>query len=122
VAQTCGQALDAGAVTGCGAVNLGCGVQKSCAPCGTGTVCTGNACVACTPKTCADFGNDGCGHSDGCGHTLNCCGNGTSCQGTLCCGAGQVNFGGGCCTPACDPSLETATQTSCGQVIFCGKN
>lgn len=118
--STCAEAQDAGLVTGCAPVNLNCGVQKSCQPCAAGHVCTANACVACTPKTCTDFGNTGCGHSDGCGNTLNCCPNDTTCQGgSICCAEGQVDYNGSCCTPACDPTQPWGTQISCGEVIYC---
>ncbi|HLK39636.1 MAG TPA: hypothetical protein VKU41_22930, partial [Polyangiaceae bacterium] len=117
--RTCGEALEAGAASGCGEVDLGCGVKKSCAPCVMGEVCVQSACAACTPKTCADFGGAGCGHSDGCGHTLDCCGAGTSCQGTICCLPGEVAYNGTCCLPGCDLDLPPGPQNSCGQVILC---
>jgi hypothetical protein len=116
---TCAEALEGGLASGCGAVDLGCGIKKPCRPCGTGEVCVNSACQTCTPKTCADFGNASCGHSDGCGMQLNCCPSGTTCQGSICCAAGEVNYGGGCCLPACDLDLPPGTQYSCGQVLFC---
>ncbi len=116
--STCAAAMDAGLVTGCQPIALGCGIQKSCAPCAGNEICQGDVCTACVPKTCANF-SGGCGHSDGCGNTLNCCGAGASCQGGLCCGANQVNYNGGCCQPACDPSQPAGPQMSCGQVLYC---
>jgi hypothetical protein len=71
--QTCADAVDAGIVTGCAPVDLGCGVKQACLQCASGEACKNDQCVACVPKTCADFGDTGCGHSDGCGKTLNCC-------------------------------------------------
>jgi hypothetical protein len=141
---TCAAAQDAGLVTGCGQVDLGCGTHKSCSPCPTGESCEGNLCVACVPKTCADYNHMGCGHSDGCTTaTLDCCTGGTTCQGTICCpkgevnvmglccppgeinangvccGAGQVNYAGTCCQPTCDASLPPGPQNSCGVTIYC---
>jgi hypothetical protein len=115
--QTCATVADAG--TGCNPVDLGCGVKKSCNACPTGQICTNDTCVVCVPKTCADFGDAGCGHSDGCGKTFSCCGAGTTCQSSLCCPEGQVNYNNSCCQPACDPTQASGPQTSCGQVIFC---
>lgn len=118
--STCGEAQDAGMVTGCAPINVGCGVQKSCAPCQEGQVCTNNQCVACVPKTCADFGDAGCGHSNGCGNTLDCCSGGLTCQGgSVCCPPGQVAYNGSCCEPSCDPTQPAGSQISCGQVIYC---
>jgi hypothetical protein len=117
---TCAAVADAGLVHGCAAVDLGCGVKKSCQSCPTGETCVNGACAVCTPKTCADFGSVGCGHSDGCGGTLNCCGPQEACQGTLCCGDGEVNYNGSCCLPMCDTTQPTGPQISCGQTIFCG--
>ncbi|HEY4012997.1 MAG TPA: hypothetical protein VGM06_06650 [Polyangiaceae bacterium] len=117
--RTCAEALDAGTVTGCAPMDLGCGVTTACIQCGAGEVCSNDTCVSCTPKTCADFGNAGCGHANGCGGTLNCCAAGTACTGGLCCGAGEVAYNGSCCAPECDPSQPPGSQVSCGQVIFC---
>jgi hypothetical protein len=141
---TCAEAQDAGLVTGCGPVGVGCGAQKSCAPCAANQTCVKNACVNCTAKTCADFGNTGCGHADPCtGTTLDCCPTGTTCQGTICCPpgetaqgticcptgevnangiccpAGQVNYQGTCCLPKCDTSLPPGPQITCGLTIYC---
>jgi hypothetical protein len=116
---SCAELLDAGLVTGCNPVDLGCGVKKACMTCPSGEICTNDQCVACVSKTCADFGNAGCGHSDGCGHTLNCCAAGLACTGGLCCRAGEVAYNGSCCAPACDPSQPPGSQVSCGQVLFC---
>jgi hypothetical protein len=96
-------------------------------------VCTTNACTPCVPKTCASYGDAGCGHAVGCGstQTLNCCAAGTTCLGTICCppglvneggiccSLGQVNYGGTCCTPQCDPAQPPGGQVSCGVTIFC---
>jgi hypothetical protein len=117
--MTCAGAEDAGLVSGCGPVNLGCGVKKSCQPCGTGQTCMNGACQVCTPKTCGDFGNGGCGHSDGCGKMLDCCGAQTACQGSICCSDGEVNYNGSCCLPACDSTQPPGAQSSCGQTIIC---
>ncbi len=117
--MTCGEALDGGLVSGCSPVDLGCGVKKSCQPCGTGEICVNNACQACVPKTCADFGDAGCGHADGCGKSLNCCAQGTTCQGSLCCLPGEVSYNGSCCLPGCDLDQPPGPQVSCGQVIVC---
>lgn len=118
--STCAEAQDAGLVSGCAQVNLGCNVEKSCAPCEEGQICTDNQCVACIPKTCADFGDAGCGHSNGCGNTLDCCSGGLSCQGgSLCCPSGQVAYNGSCCQPSCDPTQPAGSQISCGEVIYC---
>jgi hypothetical protein len=116
---TCGAALDSGVVPGCTPVDLGCGVKKSCKPCGAGEVCVNDVCQTCTPKTCADFGNTGCGHADGCGHSLDCCGTGTTCQSGICCAPGEVDYNGSCCLPGCDLDLSPGPQLSCGQVILC---
>jgi hypothetical protein len=142
---TCGDAEDAGLVTGCGLVDLGCGIHKTCAPCPSGENCEGNVCVACVPKKCADFGNKGCGHSDGCtSAVLDCCPSGTTCQGGnlccptgqvdvkgicctpgevnangICCGAGQVNYQGTCCQPMCDTTQPSGPQNTCGVTIYC---
>ena len=117
--MTCPAALDAGLVSGCAPVDLGCGIKKSCDPCPTAEICVNNSCQLCVPKACSDFGNAGCGHSDGCGHTLNCCGAGTACQGTICCAPGEVNYNGSCCLPGCDLDQPSGPQVSCGQVIIC---
>jgi hypothetical protein len=117
--RTCAEELDAGTVTGCAPVDLGCGVTTACIKCPAGEICSNNTCVSCAPKTCADFANAGCGHADGCGGTLNCCTADTACTGGLCCGEGEVAYNGSCCAPACDPSQPPGTQVSCGQVIFC---
>jgi hypothetical protein len=141
---TCAQAQDAGLVTGCGKVPLGCGVAQSCAPCAAGQTCEGNVCINCQAKTCADFGNTGCGHNDGCTSTpLDCCPAGTTCNGTICCPPGQVNangiccpageinaggiccpkgdvnYQGSCCQPKCDTSQPPGPQNSCGITIYC---
>jgi hypothetical protein len=130
--STCAEVIAEGGVTGCGAVSLGCNVTKSCEVCDGGEVCTANACVACVPKTCASYGDAGCGHAIGCGMsgTLNCCAAGTTCMGTLCCPsgeqnangiccpAGEVNFGGACCKPTCDPH-KAGAQESCGVTLYC---
>lgn len=118
--KSCVDLLDAGSITGCAPVDLGCGIQRSCAPCGPGERCMGDLCVACVAKTCADFGNTGCGHDDGCGNKLDCCGAGTSCLGgDLCCPAGDVVYQGTCCLPQCDNSLPAGPQMSCGEVLYC---
>lgn len=131
--STCAQELEAGTVTGCGTVDLGCGVHRQCTGCDGGEVCSVNACVACVPKTCSDYGNTGCGHQVGCGtgQTLDCCAAGTTCMGTICCPAGQtnmngiccpagqVNYNGSCCMPSCDPQLPPGAQVSCGVTIYC---
>ncbi len=117
--RTCAEALDAGAVTGCAAMDLGCGATQACIKCGAGEICTNDVCVSCAPKTCADFGNAGCGHADGCGGTVACCAAGTTCTSGLCCAAGEVAYNGSCCEPACDPSQPPGSQVSCGQVIYC---
>ena len=117
--KTCAMALEGGLVTGCGMVDLGCGIKKPCQPCGAGETCVNSACQVCTPKTCADFGNTGCGHSDGCGKTIDCCGSGLACQGGICCQAGEVNYNGSCCLPGCDQDLPAGPQVSCGQLILC---
>jgi hypothetical protein len=104
---------------GCAPVDLGCGVKKTCYTCASSDFCQNGACVPCVPKTCADFGNMGCGHTDGCGHQLDCCPIETTCQGTLCCPIGQVNYQGTCCQPRCDPNQPLGPQLSCGQVILC---
>ena len=118
--STCADAVDAGLVTGCNAVDLGCGDMHSCQQCMSGEICQGDKCVQCTPKTCADFGNTGCNHNDGCGHQLNCCGTGTECVQNLCCNPGDVVYEGSCCAPQCDPNLPPGPQSSCGIVIYCG--
>jgi hypothetical protein len=117
--RTCADAIDAGEVTGCNPVNLGCGISQSCSRCPTSEVCANDACVACVPKTCADFQNTGCGHSDGCGKTLNCCSSNTTCTNNVCCGEGEIGYNGGCCAPGCDPTQPPGPQVSCGQVIYC---
>jgi hypothetical protein len=117
---TCAGAADAGLVTGCNPVDLGCGVMQSCEQCPPGEVCQNNTCVTCTPKTCADFGNTGCGHDDGCGHRIDCCGTGTTCIQNLCCNPGDVVYEGSCCAPQCDTSQPPGPQVSCGVVIYCG--
>jgi hypothetical protein len=117
--RTCADAIDAGAVPGCAPIDMGCGVKQSCSPCSTGEICTNDQCVACVPKTCADFGNAGCGHSDGCGKTLDCCPAGTACTGNICCSEGLIAYNGSCCAPSCDPAQPAGTQVSCGQVIYC---
>jgi hypothetical protein len=116
--KTCAELLDAGTVTGCTAIDLGCGQSATCAPCPGTETCNANACVACVPKTCANF-DGGCGHSDGCGGTLNCCGDGLSCQSTLCCGAGMVDYNGSCCLPQCNTNQPAGVQVSCGQNLYC---
>ena len=65
--STCAAQIDAGAVTGCTPIDLGCGMTTSCAPCPGGQICQNNTCVACVPKTCADYTNV-CGSAapDGC--------------------------------------------------------
>jgi hypothetical protein len=104
---------------GCAPIDLGCGVKKTCYTCASSDFCQNGSCVPCVPKTCADFGNTGCGHIDGCGHRVDCCPLETTCQGTLCCPIGQVNYQGTCCQPTCDPNLPFGPQVSCGQVILC---
>jgi hypothetical protein len=124
--------MAAGKVTGCNPVDLGCGVQEQCIFCDGGT-CNNNACEPCIPRTCADFGNTGCGHHVGCGSntTLDCCPSGTTCMGGaccapgqtnvngICCAAGQVNYQDTCCTPSCAPGLPPGGQVSCGVTIYC---
>ena len=131
--ETCADAIEAGAVTGCGPVDLGCGVHQACAVCDGGEVCSTNACIPCVQKTCADYGDAGCGHAIGCGNsgTLNCCASGTTCMGSICCPPGQsnangiccppgeVNYGGSCCKPTCDIH-QAGPQVSCGVTLFCG--
>jgi hypothetical protein len=116
---TCAEAIDSGVVTGCDPVDLGCGVRESCAPCKAGMVCQNDKCTPCIPKTCADFGDAGCGHYDGCGKYLDCCPAGLACQGVLCCPYGQVDYNGTCCQPKCDPNLGSGPQFSCGVYIYC---
>jgi hypothetical protein len=132
-------------VTGCGQVDLGCGVHQSCMVCDAGEVCTNNTCGPCVPKTCRDYNDAGCNHAVGCGSTatLNCCASGTTCMGSICCppgqtnsngiccpagetnsngvccGAGQVGYAGSCCTPNCDPGQPPGAQISCGVTIYC---
>jgi hypothetical protein len=101
-------------------VTLGCGLLKSCQSCPAGQSCVKNACVNCVPKTCADFGNAGCGHDDGCTQTpLDCCTAGMTCKGTICCPKGDVNYQGSCCQPQCDPNLPPGPQNTCGLTIYC---
>jgi hypothetical protein len=116
-AKTCAE-VDAGPGD-CTPVDLGCGESQSCSPCEKGEVCTNHKCVTCAPKTCSDFDNAGCGHADGCGKTLDCCPSGTTCQGSVCCGPGEVAYQGSCCLPSCDANLPPGPQNSCGQVIVC---
>jgi hypothetical protein len=72
------------------------------------------------PKTCADFGNTGCGHADGCGGTLDCCGGGTTCMtGGLCCEPGDVVYQGSCCALVCNNGLPPGPQQVCGVTIYC---
>jgi hypothetical protein len=113
--QTCANFPDAG----CTPIDLGCGQKKACYTCQTSDVCQNNACVPCQLKTCADFGNTGCGHADGCGGRVDCCPIETTCQGTICCPIGQVNYQGTCCQPQCDPKGPPGPQVSCGQIILC---
>jgi hypothetical protein len=116
--KTCAEAMDAGLVTSCTPIDLGCGITQTCAPCPGGETCNANACMPCVAKTCADF--DGGCHSDGCNGTLDCCGSGLSCQGSLCCASGMVNYNGSCCLPQCDTSQPAGVQISCGQSLYCG--
>jgi hypothetical protein len=115
--KTCADAMDAGLVTSCTPIDLGCGVSQTCAPCAGGETCNANACTPCVAKTCADF--DGGCHSDGCNGTLDCCGAGLSCQGSLCCGPNMVEYAGSCCLPECDTSQPAGVQVSCGQNLYC---
>ena len=116
--MTCAELTDGGHGD-CAPVSLGCGVTATCAPCGEGKVCSNHECVACNPKSCSDFGSAGCGHPDGCGKTVNCCAEGTTCQGSICCAPGEVAYSGSCCLPSCDPTQPPGPQMSCGQVIVC---
>jgi hypothetical protein len=94
--------------------------MKVCNGCATGQTCVMDRCVTCTPKTCSDFGNAGCGHHDGCGGILNCCGSGTDCVNGLCCQPGDVDYQGSCCKPQCNPNLPPGPQLVCGVEIVCG--
>ncbi len=104
---------------GCAPVDLGCGQKTACYSCPASDFCTNNACMPCQAKTCSDYGNAGCGHEDGCGHKLDCCPLETTCQGTICCPTGQVNYQGTCCQPQCDSSQPPGPQVSCGQIVLC---
>jgi hypothetical protein len=122
--MTCAALLDAGAVGGCNPIDLGCGVRKACINCQNGYECMNNQCTKCTVKTCADYGNMGCGHSDNCGGSLNCCTAGTTCCNGACCTSGEVCYGGGCCQPhGCDPNMPPGPQPDgCGGTIYCPGN
>src|SRR5260370_9318390 len=116
---TCANANDGGPATSCDPVSLGCGITKSCAPCGAGEACSNHKCIACVPKTCADFAAPSFGHGDGCGKMLDCCPQGTACKGEgLCCTSQEVAYNGSCCLPSCDPAQPSGAQLSCGQTIF----
>ena len=87
--MTCGEAADAGLVTGCGAVALGCGQSKSCATCASGEIRYSDAC--CTPLTCAEAADAGrvlgCGETNlGCGQQKVCapCPAGDTCTDNVC--------------------------------------
>ena len=107
-------------VVGCAPVSLGCGVTKSCNPCATGDVCDKDSgtCSKCIPKTCSDYGGEGCGHPDTCGGTLDCCSANTTCSSGICCPSGQVAYEGTCCQPACTGGA-LGPQVSCGVTIYC---
>ena len=95
----------------------GCGGLLDCGSCGSGLVCgikSPNVCagtladggVACTPKTCADFGAT-CGQlGDGCGGLTAPCGTCSSPQfcgggGYSKCGAGDAGVSDAGCTGLC---------------------
>ena len=112
-------------MTGCAPVDLGCGQHRSCTFCDGGEVCQSKYCVPCVQKTCADYGNAGCGHAIGCGAsaTLDCCAAGTTCMGSICCPPGQTNANGICCAPGevkptCDIQ-QSGAQVSCGVTLYC---
>jgi hypothetical protein len=86
---SCGEAQEAGIVHGCGAVDLGCGQQKSCSTCGSGENCYDGGC--CQPLDCAGAADaglvTGCSPvSLGCGMQKVCapCGTGDVCQNGTC--------------------------------------
>jgi hypothetical protein len=125
--KTCAEVLDGGAATSCTAVDLGCGKKASCAPCGTGEVCTTDA-GCCQPKACADFPDAGCGSVDlGCGLTKACntCNSADECVNNTCvpcqpktCAA----FDGGCGLPSgCGgPKLDCCQgETACQGGLCC---
>jgi hypothetical protein len=108
---------------GCNAVNLGCGVQQSCAPCATGEVCNANAC--CTPKTCAEAIDaglvSGCTPVDlGCGVEKSCspCPGAETCNANACVACTSktcADFSGGCGhSDGCGNTLNCCAEgTSC---------
>lgn len=82
--------------------------------CATGEACLENACVACTPKTCAEL-RLACGDAaDECGGTLSC----GSCPDGLACGgsgvAGRCGTDG--CTAESDEELCAAQGRACGSL------
>ncbi len=118
----------------CGPMADGCGGLLDCGSCGSGKVCgikSPNVCagtladggVACTPKTCADFGAT-CGQlGDGCGGLTAPCGTCSSPQfcgggGYSKCGAGDAGVNDAGCTGLCQqiPKCDAGTTTLTGTV------
>jgi hypothetical protein len=116
--QTCTPKTCAQLGAQCGYISDGCGATLNCGTCGTGSQCTQGvdpngfeswSCQTCTPRTCAQLGQQCGAVSDGCGGVLSC--------GT--CSSGQC-MSGHCCQPhACGFEDCGTISDGCGGSITC---
>jgi hypothetical protein len=106
--------MDAGLVTGCTPIDLGCGVKKDCSPCPGTDVCLADG-GCCAPSTCAaalDAGLvTGCTPVDlGCGVKKDC----SPCPGT------DVCLADGGCAPCVPKTCADFSNDGCSHNAGCG--
>jgi hypothetical protein len=125
--KTCAEILDAGGAPSCLPVDVGCGKQRTCAPCGGTEVCESDG-GCCQPLTCADVPDAGCDPVDlGCGVKKTCytCQSSDFCQSNTCVACQPktcADFGNAGCNhqDGCGHRLDCCpTETACQGSLCC---